>query len=564
MAHQARFRIRQRVLVWHDALPAVRFTLALALIIASLLGVRHWRNQVAVAGPTASHGVGGAAEATPPPTPTLDPSASPTPTFSGSPSPTPAGGATVTPTPTATPIPTPTPTAEPLSTLRNNEAPLASAGVDQVVTPGALVILDGTGSFDPNTGDTTALSYSWRQISGPDVTLLSDRTAQPSFTAGAKDETYIFSVTIRDPQGASAIDTVTVATRATPRLDAAPITSPSPPASPPVPPVAESVLVTRLLRPANYVLFVLAVLATGLLLVERLLRSAGEQAARAVGVARPGDSSEQGRVIHHKTGDPIAGALVLIYGADGKLRARETTNQQGVFPTFFPPGQYSLSVQAKGFAFAPAANRAIAPAQALLYSGGTITMPETGDPLQVVIPMKPTSEEVSRSRVRLLHAWQIIQQAGRVISWPLFVAGALLNTVLVFLSPAVLFLVLEAAYVGLVIVKIALEVQVRPAYGQVRDAITHIPLDLAVVRLFNQENNRLIMTRVTNTQGKFFALPPAGTYRVTIAKPGYAMFSKDDITIASEHDTTLQMTADLMPVAPRPAGGLAAARAAAL
>ena len=200
----------------------------------------------------------------------------------------------------------------------------------------------------------------------------------------------------------------------------------------------------------------------------------------------------------------------------------------------------------------------------MLYSGGTITVPDSNEPLRVVIPMKPTSAEVSSSRIRLLHAWQTVQHTGRALSWPLFVAGALLNTILVFLSPAVIFLVIEGVYVALVITKIALEVRVRPAYGQVRDAITHIPLDLAVVRLFDQGTNRLIMTRVTNTQGKFFALPPAGTYRVTIAKQGYAIFSKDNVEIASEHDTTLQMTADLMPVAPRAAGGLAAARAAAL
>jgi len=265
--------------------------------------------------------------------------------------------------------------------------------------------------------------------------------------------------------------------------------------------------------------------------------------------------------VHYVTGEPIAGAQVLVYGSDGKLRSRERTNEHGVFPTFFPVGQYSLRVQVKGFSFAPAAAGALSGGDAIVYGGGSLSVKDPDTPLSIVIPMKPVAAPETNMRMRLLYVWQLVERFGRVLSWPLFLAGAILNTVLVFLAPGLLFLTIEALYVALVIIKIALEVRVRPAHGQVRDAITHIPLDLAVVRLFEQSNNRLIMTRVTNGQGKFFALPPAGTYRVTVAKPGYATFSKDNVKIQSEHDTTLQMIADLMPVAPKPMGGLAAARA---
>ena len=118
---------------------------------------------------------------------------------------------------------------------------------------------------------------------------------------------------------------------------------------------------------------------------------------------------------------------------------------------------------------------------------------------------------------------------------------------------------LELMYVVLIIIKVALEVRVRPAYGLVRDAITHVPLDLAVIRLFDQKTNRLILTRVANSQGKFFALPPSGTYMITVTKSGYAPFSRDNVNIESSEDSVLQMTADLMPAAPQVAfAGLAA------
>ncbi len=491
------------------------------------------------------------------PTPSLDtltisPEPFTTPTFSPD--------AAATPTLLATPSPIGPPT------LLNNQAPVADAGPDQVVNSRALVVLDGTPSYDPDQGETSKLAYSWRQLDGPLVKLLSERTATPSFSAGEASDTYIFSLTVRDVKGASTIDTVTIAIQESTALaspipvDVAKTTAESPKSEPAV---VKSALTRNILQPTNLILFGLALLSTILLLLERVGRAVRDRLFKPGVASSIPDTDSQGQVVHYQTGDPIAGAQVLIYGADGKLRSRERTTMQGVFPTFFPAGEYSLTVQATGFTFAPAASRVLAPANSILYSGGTLSVKNPDKPLSIVIPMKPTATEISTLNIRLLHIWQSTQRWGRALSWPLFLAGATLNTLLVFLAPELIYLILEILYIILVILKIALEIRVRPAYGQVRDAITHIPLDLAVVRLFDQKTNRLVMTRVTNTQGKFFALPAAATYRVTISKPGYATFSKENVEIKSEHDTTLQMTADLMPVAPRPAtGGLQAARAA--
>ena len=45
-----------------------------------------------------------------------------------------------------------------------NQAPTADAGDDQTVAAGATVNLDGTGSSDPDAGDT--LDYTWTQTGG--------------------------------------------------------------------------------------------------------------------------------------------------------------------------------------------------------------------------------------------------------------------------------------------------------------------------------------------------------------------------------------------------------------
>lgn len=487
-------------------------------------------------------------------TPTPDPNATPTPTPDENVSPTPTETqGPITPTPTLAPTPTPTPTTP--STTFENEPPVADAGIDQVVNPSALVILDGTASID---GDGDPLSFVWRQLSGPTIELLSERTATPSFSAGAEHETYIFAVTVRDQLGASATDTVTVAVKALPSAQTQPVDVGK--EAPTEEAVSTDPTIARLLlKPLDIALFAFAILLTVLSLAERALHSLRERRS-ASGSAGTVTETPKGKVVHYRTNEPIAGALVLIYGADGKLRSRERTSDKGEFSTLFPAGEYTLRVQAEDFTFAPAASPSIRPESGIVYSGGKLTVPVGGRPLTIVIPMKPIGAEVSTSRTRVLHVWQWIQRVSRLLSWPVFIVGALLNTVLIFWLPGGLFLAMEILYVFLVIIKVALEVRIRPAYGMVRDSITHVPIGLAVVRLFESGTNRLVMTRVTDSQGKFFALPPSGSYTVTITKPGYAVFSKNNVQIESQQDSVLQMTADLMPVAP--SGGLAQARAA--
>ena len=90
-----------------------------------------------------------------------------------------------------------------------NRAPTANAGTDQTVSSGASVTLDGSGSSDPDTGDT--LTYSWSQTSGTTVSLTGTTTASPTFTAPTvtASTSLVFTLTVSDGT-ASATDTVTI------------------------------------------------------------------------------------------------------------------------------------------------------------------------------------------------------------------------------------------------------------------------------------------------------------------------------------------------------------------
>ena len=90
-----------------------------------------------------------------------------------------------------------------------NEEPVAVAGPDQTVTVGSTVVLDGTGSYDPN-GD--PLTFAWEMTVAPagSIAALSDPLSPaPRFTADIAG-TYEIQLVVDDGEFASTPDTVRV------------------------------------------------------------------------------------------------------------------------------------------------------------------------------------------------------------------------------------------------------------------------------------------------------------------------------------------------------------------
>lgn len=92
-----------------------------------------------------------------------------------------------------------------------NRRPIADAGPPQRAREGDNVVLNGTGSRDP---DGTIVSYRWtpRVDNEVTVTLENAETATPSFTVPEleEDTTFVFDLVVVDDRGASSADAAEV------------------------------------------------------------------------------------------------------------------------------------------------------------------------------------------------------------------------------------------------------------------------------------------------------------------------------------------------------------------
>ena len=88
-------------------------------------------------------------------------------------------------------------------------APIANAGAPQSAIAGQQVSLDGTQSALGATPVTGTLTYTWTQISGPNVALSNPTAASPSFTPPAAG-IYVFSLVVHDGSVDTAPSTVKV------------------------------------------------------------------------------------------------------------------------------------------------------------------------------------------------------------------------------------------------------------------------------------------------------------------------------------------------------------------
>ncbi len=66
----------------------------------------------------------------------------------------------------------------------------------------------------------------------------------------------------------------------------------------------------------------------------------------------------------------------------------------------------------------------------------------------------------------------------------------------------------------------------REKWGSVYNSLSKLPIDLAIIRLINAETNKILQTKVTSSDGRYFFVVNAGKYRLEVKK-GNFLFPSD-------------------------------------
>lgn len=259
-----------------------------------------------------------------------------------------------------------------------------------------------------------------------------------------------------------------------------------------------------------------------------------------------------GIVVDSDLGTPIARAVVQVFDATfNQLKETQITGSDGQFGFLLPPGKYYLVANIAGFTF-PARKKPplVLQENERVYLGEEFILSDE-NPENIPHIIVPMDRETQVSAVRTMFAryMEILVSIIDRIGFAFLIIGGTTNTYLLLLYPSILNICFEVLYLVLFAFKLYVLAFHKREVGNVIDSVTKQKLDLAIVRLYDVKTNRIIQTRVTNKDGKFFLILPRGTYTASVARPGYETSTINNLVIKGSKSQAISMDFALKPLA---------------
>lgn len=251
-----------------------------------------------------------------------------------------------------------------------------------------------------------------------------------------------------------------------------------------------------------------------------------------------------GIVVDSDLGKPIAHAVVQVFDAKfNQLKETQITGKDGQFGFLLPAGSYYVVASNAGFIF-PARKKPPTVLQKgeRLYLGEEFETDEK-DPNKVphlVVPMD-REEKVPLSRLIARRYFERILAFVDSVGFTFLFIGAGINTYFFLTIPGTINTIFEALYLLMFALKLYIMLTHQKGLGDVVDRETGGPLDLAILRLYDTKTNRIMQTRVTNVNGRFFILVPRGSYTASVSKPGYKTALEENISIMGASSKALSL-----------------------
>ncbi len=236
---------------------------------------------------------------------------------------------------------------------------------------------------------------------------------------------------------------------------------------------------------------------------------------------------------------PVENVIVTVYsGAQTLWNASsfgesnpQRTTINGTFGWYVPDGSYTLVAERDGYETAT-----ISTASRDHVLSGSIELRRTAEVVVPIVTPEPSPilavlpPQVAKTVTAVsVAATQAVAAINEVLSSPEAQATATVAAPVTAAVAASSTIVLASsfnlgAYLQYLITSplLLFNRRKRKAYGVVYNAVTKIPVELAVVRLYRVSDNRLIKSAVSNAEGKYFLfVPEPGVYKLKVAKGGF-------------------------------------------
>jgi len=238
-----------------------------------------------------------------------------------------------------------------------------------------------------------------------------------------------------------------------------------------------------------------------------------------------------GVVIEHETGLPLANTLIslerIVKDNNGRVSkiehiANTKTDDAGAYGFIVEPGLYQLNIKKPGFHIV---------GDELNTSSVEVTI--TSEYYSLVVPdIRMSAGPLTvEKRVHSIRLWNVIGATLQILT-PLFLIAGTVLTILTY-EPSTRFTIISILYVVFWIYWIwnAILAQRRSPWGLVADTNTSGAIPLAIIRVMDENQNRLIRTAVTNRTGQYGLLLNQANYSVTAYKPGYQPSSPINVEV---------------------------------
>ena len=224
-----------------------------------------------------------------------------------------------------------------------------------------------------------------------------------------------------------------------------------------------------------------------------------------------------GRVLDRFSGKPLRAAMVQIYELEfQKLKDTQLTDEEGRFGTLIAPGKYYLKVSKKGFE---------------TKKSEIIGITQANQVLDLEITLSPLEAEFSLENIRRINFFNALKRFINAINPFLLFIGTVVSILILVIVPTIPNYLIFFVYIVFDLLKVYFAFHLIKPFGKVLDQVTGETLSLAVVRIFDEENNWLLATKVTDDLGRFNFLLEPGRYYITCSRAGFAPYRSETIVL---------------------------------